>query len=215
MPVVRFPNPEQTDENGIVGWGADLHPLTLESAYKMGIFPWPMEETGLIPWFCPKERAILEYSKLHLSRSLQKELKKNKYRYSVDEAFPEVIRECAKCKRKGQRGTWITEEMIDSYVALHKRKSAHSVEVWEGEKLVGGIYGVSAGGYFSGESMFHKKPNTSKFALIYLMKVLHEKGLNWLDIQVMTPHMKIMGARNISRKEFLKKIAIADKHFTL
>lgn len=209
MPVVRFPNPEQTDENGIVGWGADLHPVTLESAYKMGIFPWPLDETGLIPWFCPKERAILEYPKLHISRSLQKELKKNKYRFTVNQAFSKVIEACAKTKRKDQPGTWITPEMIDSYIQMHKRGTAHSVEVWEGEKLVGGIYGVSVGGYFSGESMFRKKPNTSKFALIHLMNHLHEKGLDWLDIQVMTPHMKVMGARNISRKEFLKKIVLA------
>ncbi len=217
MPVIRFPDPETADADGVVAWGGDLHPLTLQAAYKVGIFPWPIgpRENSPIPWFSPPERAILEWKDLHLPKSLLKEEKRGHYQFTVNHEFEEVIRACAKSKRKGQRGTWITQAMIEAYCKLHHLGFAHSVEVWEGEHLVGGIYGVSVGGYFSGESMFHRKPNTSKLALIYLMRWLNTKGLNWIDIQVMTPHMEALGAKLISRKDFTKKIKEAAKNISI
>lgn len=190
----------------VVSFGDQLTLENLTLAYGMGIFPWHMEGVPL-PWFCPDPRAILRFKDLHVPKSLEKERRRGRYSYTIDSDFRSVIVECSKADRKGQKGTWITDEFVDIYTGLHLTGFAHSVEVWNGEGLlVGGLYGVDAGGVFCGESMFHLEPNTSKLALLFLIDHLKKRGSTWLDAQVMTPHMKTLGAIEISRKEFLRRL---------
>lgn len=190
----------------IVAFGTPLTIETVSEAYRKGIFPWYMRGMPL-PWYCPVKRAILEFSELHIQRSLEKARQKNEFTFTIDTAFRDVITNCSKMKRPDQRGTWITNDFIDVYCKLHQAGMAHSVEVWDVESaLVGGLYGVDAGGVFCGESMFHKAPNASKLALLFLIEHLKSSGSTWLDAQVMTPHMKTLGAKEISRREFLRKL---------
>jgi leucyl/phenylalanyl-tRNA--protein transferase len=210
MPVRQFPDPRNTTEDGIVALGGDLEPETLMLAYLQGIFPWPI--SGLpLTWFCPPERGILEWDRLHIPKSLARAKKKNQFHFTVDQEFEKVIRFCAKLPRPGQDGTWITKGIIEAYCELHRIGYAHSIEVWEKDELVGGIYGVESDGAFAGESMFHLKPNASKLGILFLMEYLHSKGQEWLDIQVITPHMEALGARLIPRDNFLKKLAESQK----
>ena len=201
-PIFEFPDPETDDPDGIVGVGANLSVGTLMSAYQSGIFPWPIEGMPL-PWFCPPRRALLKKSDLHISRSLAKWIKKTTLTVTVDQAFEQVIGYCARVPRPGQPGTWITPAMKKAYIALHQAGHAHSVEVWNEKKLVGGIYGVDPGGAFSAESMFHLETNASKLALLHLLDHLEDRGVGWLDIQMLTPHLKALGAKEISRNRFL------------
>lgn len=186
--------------------GGTLNTINLLSAYRQGIFPWPMDGWPLT-WFCPEERAILEFKDLHIPRSLARARRRAPFRFTIDQDFNSVIFACARAKRKGEDGTWITPEMIRAYCELHQKGYAHSVEAWEGETLVGGLYGVDADGSFGGESMFFYRPNASKLALLYLIEHLAGRGLDWIDIQMMTPHMAALGAKVISRDEFLEKLA--------
>lgn len=202
MPLLRFPDPRQADEDGVVAVGGDLHPKTLLAAYRQGIFPWPVEGLPML-WFSPAQRAVLRFDELHLPRSLRRAWNQHGWQLTVDRAFAAVIGACAKAPRPGQRGTWITAEVQRAYIRLHRMGIAHSVEVWDGETLVGGIYGVEVDGVFAGESMFHRAPNASKVALLHLIEHVRRRGLDWLDIQVMTPHMERLGARNLPRDEFL------------
>lgn len=215
MPIDEFPDPRDADENGIVAVGGDLHPESLLLAYSQGIFPWPVDDFPLIPWFCPEERGILEFSRLHIPKSLVKLQRKNPYRISIDEDFDAVIEACARVPRQSKAGvresTWITPEMLDAYRRFHREGHAHSVEVWEGKELVGGLYGVEVDGVFSGESMFSMKANTSKLALLHLIGRLAEKGAEWIDIQMVTPHMQALGARSVSRDEFLRMLRKAQR----
>ncbi|MCA1639902.1 MAG: leucyl/phenylalanyl-tRNA--protein transferase, partial [Acidobacteria bacterium] len=174
-------------------------------AYRAGIFPWHIEGLPL-PWFCPERRAVLEFEELHIPRTLRKEWKKTNFTFTIDKDFRQVIENCAKAKRDGESGTWITKNFIESYCELHAAGDAHSIEVWENKDLVGGLYGIDAGGVFCGESMFHLAPNASKLALLFLIKHLRSRGSAWLDIQVMTPHLEILGAKEIERKKFLDKL---------
>lgn len=206
MAVLRFPDPRDADEHGVVAVGGDLEPESLQLAYRQGIFPWPVEGLPLL-WFCPAERGILEYKDLHLSRSLVYARRRATVRCTIDAAFGQVIRCCAAVPRAGQDGTWITPEIIAAYTRLHELGIAHSVEAWEGARLVGGVYGVDVDGAFAAESMFHLQPNASKFALCHLVEHLHSRGLDWLDIQVLTPHLARMGAKAIARSAFLAKLA--------
>ena len=203
-----FPDPRLADENGIVAVGGRLTPETLLAAYRRGIFPWPVEGYPML-WFSPAERAVLEFEDLHVPRSLARERRRTHLSFTVDRAFASVIRMCARVKRAHEDGTWITTEVIKAYCELHRLGHAHSVEAWEGDRLVGGIYGVDAGGAFCGESMFYLRPNASKLALLRLVEHLRARGLDWLDIQVMTPHMQTLGAKNVSRDAFLRKLAEA------
>jgi leucyl/phenylalanyl-tRNA--protein transferase len=190
----------------VVSFGDELSPENLRQAYKLGIFPWHMEGIPL-PWYCPDARAILRFKDLHIPKSLEKEQKKGRYTFTIDTAFARVIRECSHAPRSGQKGTWITQEFVDAYTELHRTGMAHSIEVWNADKeLVGGLYGVDAFGVFCGESMFHKAPNASKLALLYLIDHLRARGSTWLDAQVMTPHMRALGAKEISRREFLRRL---------
>lgn len=205
MPVTRFPDPRSADADGIVAVGGDLHPQSLLLAYRQGIFPWPVEGLPML-WFCPAERAILRFEDLHVPRSLDYARRRSTLRFTVDAAFEQVIRGCARSPRPGQEGTWITPDIIRSYVRFHDLGHAHSVEAWSGEELVGGIYGVDVDGAFCAESMFYRAPNASKLSLLHLIEVLRRGGLDWLDVQVMTPHMKRLGATTIGRDEFLEQL---------
>lgn len=205
MAVQSFPNPRLTSPEGIVALGGDLEPESLLLAYRQGIFPWPIPGLPLA-WFCPPERAILEWKNLHIPRSLARLERKKPFQFSLDQSFGQVIAECSKVPRPEQEGTWITKRMLAAYKRFHKLGYAHSVEVWKENTLVGGIYGVDAGGVFGGESMFHLEPNASKLAILFLMDYLQSRGSEWLDIQVMTPHMEALGARLIPRDEYLERL---------
>lgn len=190
----------------IVAFDIPLTTANLRTAYRNGIFPWHIKGVPL-PWFCPEKRAILEFSELNIRRSLAKEKRKGNFTFTIDKAFREVIRNCSAKKRPEQGGTWITPEFIEQYSKLHERGMAHSVEAWDNDgNLAGGLYGVDAGGVFCGESMFYRQPNASKLALLFLIDHLRERSSTWLDAQVMTPHMKALGARDITRDEFLDKL---------
>ena len=207
MPRVRFPDPAKcATPEGIVGVGGNLHPETLLEAYRQGIFPWPVEGIRSMLWFCPEERAVLEFADLRVPRSISKLRRRAPFRFTVDRDFRSVIEACARVKRAEANGTWLTREMIEAYSELHELGHAHSVEAWEGEELAGGLYGVDVDGAFAGESMFFRRPNASKLALLHLIEHLAASGLDWIDIQVMTPHMEAIGAKLIRRERFLDKL---------
>ncbi|HYN83904.1 MAG TPA: leucyl/phenylalanyl-tRNA--protein transferase [Pyrinomonadaceae bacterium] len=209
MPYSRFPDPRRANRDGIVAVGGTLDPETLLDAYRHGIFPWPFGERHVVPWVSPAERAVLDFDRLHVPRSLARERRRTSLRFTIDGDFEAVIRACAAARRPEGPGTWITRGMIRGYTELHRLGHAHSVEVWDGVTLVGGLYGVDAGGAFAGESMFYARPNASKLALLHLIEHLQTRGLEWLDAQVMTPHMAALGATEISREEFLERLARA------
>jgi leucyl/phenylalanyl-tRNA--protein transferase len=196
------------DGRDIISLGNELTVANVRESYGKGIFPWHTEGMPL-PWFCPEHRAVLEFSDLHISRSLAKARRRTELTFLIDGDFDAVIRACSKAARPGQYGTWITPRFIDVYCELHREGTAHSVEAYDKSgELVGGLYGVDAGGVFCGESMFHTRSDTSKLALLFLIEHLKSRGATWLDIQVMTPHMKALGAKEISRREFLRRLRL-------
>jgi leucyl/phenylalanyl-tRNA--protein transferase len=205
MSLIDFPDPAQGSYQGIVALGGNLNAVNLLEAYRRGIFPWPMEGWPLA-WFCPDERAVLDFKDLHVPRRLERIRRRGSFRFTINQNFKAVITHCAKVRRAGEAGTWITPRMLRAYCELHGLGHAHSVEVWDEEILVGGIYGVDADGSFAGESMFHLRPNASKLALLHLIEHLRARGLDWMDVQVLTPHMTAFGAREISRDEFLLRL---------
>ena len=193
----------------IVCFGAELNIANTRAAYRAGIFPWHIDGLPL-PWYCPEKRAILRIDELHVPRSLRKEQRKGKLAFTIDKAFGRVIENCASAPRSGEAGTWITPKFKKVYTELHEAGQAHSVEAWNDRgELVGGLYGVDADGAFCGESMFHLEPNASKLALLFLLDHLAARGAEWIDVQVITPHMAALGAKEIGRKEFLKQLAEA------
>ena len=206
--LIRFPDPRAAPYGDIIAVGGNLHASNLLCAYASGIFPWPIEGWPLT-WFSPQERAIIEFKDLKIPRSLAKVKRRAPYRITIDVAFTNVIHACARIKRAEEQGTWIAPQMFRAYCSLHELGHAHSVEAWEEDMLVGGLYGVDAGGAFAGESMFYLRPNASKLALLYLIEHLQQRGLDWLDIQVLTPHMEALGAHTVTRDEFLDKLAAA------
>jgi leucyl/phenylalanyl-tRNA---protein transferase len=189
----------------IIGFGGEMTLENLEKAYRGGIFPWTIDGLPL-PWFCPEKRAILEFSELHVQKSLRKARERSEFTYTIDKCFREVIVQCSEVKRTHESGTWITHEFIENYTKFHEFGMAHSIEVWEGDELVGGLYGVDSGGVFCGESMFHHRTNASKFALLFLIDHMKNFGASWIDVQVMTPHFEVFGAKTISRNDFLDKL---------
>ena len=199
-----FPDPRNA-RGDIIAIGEDLSPETLRDAYRHGIFPWPHDELPL-PWFSPRRRAVIFFDELHAGRSLRRSLRRSGYRFTIDGAFEAVIRACATVPREDQ-GTWIGPDIIRAYTRLHREGVAHSAEVWDGDELVGGLYGVDAGGVFTGESMFHFRSDASKVALLRLIDHLRARGATWLDCQIMTPHMRALGAREIPRAQFLDLLA--------
>ena len=195
----------------VVAFGAPLNVGTVSEAYRKGIFPWYMRGVPL-PWYCPEQRAILEFKELHISRSLAKVMRQAPYTFSIDRDFGSVIRACASVQRPDQGGTWITDDFIRVYSDLHEQGMVHSVEAWNANgTLAGGLYGVDAGGVFCGESMFHFAPNASKLALFFLIDHMAERGATWLDAQVMTPHMEVLGTKEVPRQLFLDKLRETQK----
>jgi leucyl/phenylalanyl-tRNA---protein transferase len=207
---IHFPDVEQADEHGIVWVGGKLTVENCQEAYARGIFPWPHEGLPLL-WFCPPERGIMDFNNFHIPRSVSRDLKKLQFHTTIDQCFDDVIRECSRQKRSGQRGTWITEEMQKIYRQMHCQGLAHSIECWQGEKLVGGLYGVYIQGVFSGESMFHHVSGASKQCLISLVGHLQRLGHDWFDIQMVTPVLKSFGGSYISRQEYLKLLKQAQR----
>lgn len=211
MAIRNFPPVDFADENGLLAIGGDLEPHSLILAYKNGIFPWPHENYPLL-WFAPPQRAVIFLEEAHISRSLRKESKRTKLTFSQNKAFREVMQNCSELtNRPGQRGTWITPQIIDAYEELFHRNHAYSVEAWNGKELVGGFYGVHVGKYYGGESMFYREPNASKLAFIYFMDQLKHKGIPWLDCQTLTHTFEGFGAREIPRAEFMNLLGIALK----
>jgi len=205
--LIHFIDPARAID-GIVALGGPLTTTNLLRAYCRGIFPWPIRE-DIVPWCCPEERGVLDFDDLHIPRRLART--RHTFHFTIDQSFPQVITHCATVERKHETGTWITRQMIRAYCELHERGHAHSVEVWEGSELVGGLYGVDACGSFSGESMFSLRSNASKLALLFLLEHLKARGLDWMDIQMVTPHLEALGAKAIPRADFLAKLAATQK----
>ena len=196
-------DPRAADEDGLVGVGADLDVSTLVGAYAVGIFPWPHTAMPLL-WFSPDPRAILIRQRFRVSRSLRRTILRCGWTTTVDRATDEVIRACA----DREEGTWITEELQDAYLELAALGWVHSVEVWADDALVGGVYGVQMGGIFTAESMFHRRTDASKVAVADLLDRLTEAGGAFVDAQLMTDHLRSLGATEIDREDFLEALAV-------
>src|SRR5215471_2545226 len=190
-----FPSPSQADAEGLLAIGGDLALPRLLLAYRSGIFPWTVAP---VTWWSPDPRAIFELDQFHVSRSLARVLRQEVFRVTCDQAFREVMEGCA-APAPGRRETWISPEFIEAYTALYQAGYAHSVECWQGEQLAGGIYGVAIGGFFAGESMFHRVSNASKVALFRLHELLRQRGFELFDIQMLTPITKRLGAVTMRR----------------
>ena len=200
-----FPPADLADPNGIIAVGGDLSPERLILAYESGIFPWFSERDPII-WWSPDPRCVLFPQNLKVSKSMRQVMRKDKFSITYDHVFRDVIAACRKAPRPGQNGTWITPDMLEAYDVLHRKGYAHSVEVWENQELVGGLHGVSLGKCFFGESMFARVSNASKVGFITLVRDLIEKGFELIDCQVYTEHLVSLGAEEISRRDFLKKL---------
>ncbi|MGD0726557.1 MAG: leucyl/phenylalanyl-tRNA--protein transferase [Spirochaetia bacterium] len=198
----RFPHARSSDADGFLAVGGDLKPGTLLLAYGNGIFPWT---THPITWWSPDPRAIIPIGGLHVSHSLRKVLRSSPFSVSFDRAFRRVMEGCA-APRPHRKETWISRQFITAYTRLHELGRAHSVEVWREEHLVGGLYGVSIGGFFAGESMYSEEENASKVALVAMEKKLRECRYILFDVQMMTPHLRSMGAVEIPRSEYLQRL---------
>lgn len=203
-----FPPPQLADPSGLLAVGGDLRPERLLAAYTQGIFPWYSEGQPLL-WHSPDPRFVLEPARLYVGRSLEKTLRRAPFTIRWDTAFADVIAACADTPRPGQDGTWITSEMEDAYVDLHRRGYAHSVEAWEGDTLVGGLYGVSLGAAFFGESMFAHAADASKVAFATAVRQFHAWGFHLVDCQVETEHLRRFGAEPWPRARFLPALADA------
>jgi leucyl/phenylalanyl-tRNA--protein transferase len=200
-----FPNPEEADPDGLLAVGGDLSPERLISAYAQGIFPWYSSGSPIL-WWSPDPRLALIPNELHVPRSLNRILNSGRFSFSLDTAFDQVIRACARTPRPGQQGTWIVPDMIAAYERLHALGLAHSIEAWQDGELVGGAYGVHLGRVFFGESMFYAAPDASKAAFVRLVRWLAKRGCELIDCQQTTAHLLRFGAREISRREFLKRV---------
>ncbi|MBX7143121.1 MAG: leucyl/phenylalanyl-tRNA--protein transferase [Oligoflexia bacterium] len=203
MVIRAFPSVDQADESGLLAIGGDLEVASLVLAYRSGIFPWPFDEAHLT-WFSPPKRAILCFDELHISRSLHKFRRTTSWKVLFDVDFHAVILRCAELKNRGrQGGTWITPDIVSAYCDMHAAGYAHSVECYDGSKLIGGLYGVCIGSMFAAESSFYRESNASKLALCELVLYLKQHGFTWLDCQQLTPFSKGFGAKEISRKQFI------------
>lgn len=219
MPIYRlvdelvFPPPEYADPSGLLAIGGDLSSERLLEAYRVGIFPWYSADQPIL-WWSPDPRLVLELGEFKVSRSLRKTLNKKIFKVTFDRAFEEVIRACASVQRLGQSGTWITPEMQEAYINIHGLGFAHSVESWFEGELAGGLYGVSLGKAFFGESMFHRKTDASKVALATLIEKLKSWNFHFIDSQMTTEHMTRLGAKEVPRRIFLKRLNSALRHPT-
>ncbi|HEX2930086.1 MAG TPA: leucyl/phenylalanyl-tRNA--protein transferase, partial [Candidatus Binatia bacterium] len=217
MPIFRlvddtvFPPPDYADPSGLIAVGGDLSSERLLEAYRVGIFPWYSDDQPIL-WWSPDPRFVLDLDEFKISHSLRKTLRRNIFHVTFDRVFEEVIAACSTAPREGQRGTWITPEMQEAYVKLHGLGFAHSVETWCRGKLVGGLYGVSLGKAFFGESMFHHQTDASKVALAMLVEKLKRWGFHFIDSQMTTEHMMRLGAKEMPRRIFLKRLQSALRH---
>ncbi|MCB2221944.1 MAG: leucyl/phenylalanyl-tRNA--protein transferase [Bacteroidetes bacterium] len=220
MPVFQlthelaFPDPENADHSGLLAIGGDLSAERLILAYANGIFPWYSQDDPVL-WWSPDPRMILYPHQLKISKSMRQSLRNKNYEVRFDTSFSDVIRACKQAPRQGQEGTWITKEMQEAYIHLHDLGWAHSVETFLDNKLVGGLYGVSIGKAFFGESMFFEQRDASKIALVYLVDKLIEWNFTFIDAQVETEHLRRMGAINISRKQYLELLRKAINYPTI
>lgn len=203
---VEFPDPRETLAEGIIAIGGRLDVPTLYAAYSRGIFPWPQPGLPML-WFSPEKRGVLIFQNFKVSESLRRFRRRNpQITFTQNQAFHRVMEECAKQPRPGQDGTWITSSMLRAYQDFFEAGYCLSVEVWEGEELIGGIYGVLVEGVFSGESMFFRRPNASKLALWNLVEVLMEQGHEWMDVQMVTPVVASFGGKYIDREDYLNML---------
>lgn len=198
-----FPPCEFADEDGLLAVGGKLSTVWLLDAYTHGIFPWPM--FGMLTWWAPDPRAVLEFDGFHIARRLLRTLRSGKFRVTIDQDFEQVMRACGTAQDRHD-GTWITPEMLAAYAELHRQGVAHSVEVWQESILVGGVYGVAFGAAFSAESMFYHVTDASKVGLAHLVVHLNNRDFELLDIQQLTPHSRRMGATEIPRRQFLARL---------
>jgi leucyl/phenylalanyl-tRNA--protein transferase len=210
---LRFPHPDTADSDGVVAWGGDLSTERVLLAYRSGIFPWPVEGYPLL-WFSPDPRWVIEPSKAHVPRSLRKEMRRGTYTVTADTDFLGVIRGCAEVSRPGQESTWITDEMVAAYASLHRAGQAHSIEARRDGALVGGLYGISLGGAFFGESMFAREPDASKVAFATLLGHLVAWGFDFVDCQTKTAHLQRFGAVAWKRSLFLAAVAKTQERAT-
>ncbi|MCD4772115.1 MAG: leucyl/phenylalanyl-tRNA--protein transferase [Bacteroidales bacterium] len=207
---ISFPDPNNSNKEGIVAVGGDLSVERLILAYSMGIFPWYSDESPII-WWSPNPRTVLFPYELKLSKNLRSKINKNIFKVKFDTNFAAVIENCANISRNSQNGTWITQEMKEAYINLHQHGYCHSVETYFEDKLVGGLYGVSFGKAFFGESMFYLKTDASKVALYYLVEKLKNWNFDFIDVQQETNHLKSLGAEIIDRKMFLSLLKISNQ----
>jgi leucyl/phenylalanyl-tRNA--protein transferase len=203
-----FPDPARAEPDGLLAVGGDLSTERLEAAYRAGVFPWFGEGEPIL-WWSPDPRLVLRPDWLHVPRSLERVSRQGRFALRADTAFGRVVRRCAEVRRPGQRGTWITREMAAAYERLHRAGLAHSFEAWEDEELAGGLYGVSLGAAFFGESMFADRPDASKLAFVAGVRWLAQRGVDLVDCQVRTAHLVRFGAREVSRRAFLALLEAA------
>ncbi len=213
---IAFPDVELALEepNGLLAFGGDLSCARLRNAYRLGIFPWYSQGEPIL-WWSPDPRAIITYERFHISKSLRKWLSKHSYRVTVNNAFDEVIKACSSIPRspikhedgtESTNGVWINANMVSAYKALHREGAAHSIEVWEGNQLVGGLYGVCIGNVFCGESMFHKRTNASKLAFVSLVQFCQTQGIHFIDCQLENPYLQSFGCFAVTREEFRQRL---------
>ena len=201
-----FPPAESADEDGIVCFGGRLSPDWLLDAYRHGIFPWPIfDDASLLAWWSPDPRAIIPLEDFHVSKRLERTLRSERFRVTCNQDFAGVVHGCATGPAR-EDGTWLNDDMIAGYTALHHLGYAHSVEAWDEDRLVGGVYGVAIGGLFAAESMFRYERDASKVALVSLLRHLVAGGFTLFDIQQLTPHTERFGAREIPRREYLERM---------
>ncbi len=198
-----FPSVDKASPEGIVAMEGNLSPGMLLSAYKQGIFPWYSRGEPIL-WWSPNPRMVLFPENIHISKSMARTFKRGRFTFSMDNQFSEVINTCGGISRTHEDGTWITLEMQEAYIHLHELGWGHSLEVWEDNELVGGLYGLSIGSVFFGESMFSRKTDASKAAFIVLAQVLGKLGFSMIDCQLYTPHLESLGAEKIDRQEYLE-----------
>jgi leucyl/phenylalanyl-tRNA--protein transferase len=199
-----FPDPRRAPPDGFVAQGGDFEPETIIAAYRRGMFPWPHPDLELL-WFSPHPRAVIPVDGLHVSRRLARTLRGGRFRLTLDAAFEAVIRACA----ERDEGTWITPRIIDGYTRLHAAGWAHSFEVWDGDALAGGLYGVATGSLFGAESMFHRETDASKVAMVAMAEHARRIGVTLIDVQVLTEHTARMGAIEITRDDYLAQLTKA------
>ena len=200
---IKFPSVDTADEDGLLAIGGDLSAARLLEAYRHGIFPW-YSEGDPICWWSPDPRCVLFPAKLHVSKSMKKLINEKYFSFTTNKCFEKVMRSCKTIKRKGQAGTWIQEEMVEAYTNLHRLGYAHSAEAWQNDELVGGLYGIKIGKVFFGESMFSTVSNASKFTFIKFVQQLQEDGIQLIDCQQETVHLKSLGAEMIGRSVFIE-----------